>query len=81
MKTLQNACSCTGGTGCCDDSKTIQQKEKRLAYSRILLGLVGAGIWYQLYNMLEPLSKFITFNLLGLSQGSHLGDAGTVLYI
>lgn len=75
MESIQKTCSCTGRTSCNSDIQAEKPKEKPFSFPRILIGLLGAGLWYQLYINLEPLSRFITFNLFGLTQGSHQGDA------
>ncbi|KAB8141847.1 permease [Chloroflexia bacterium SDU3-3] len=42
-----------------------------------LLGRVAAGAaaWLLAYNIIEPLSRWLTYGLLGLPEGSHLGES------
>ncbi len=44
----------------------------RLVYLK--LGIVAIA-WYIAYTLLQPVTEYLTFNLLGLTRGSHLGDA------
>ncbi|CCO23469.1 permease [Maridesulfovibrio hydrothermalis] len=37
--------------------------------------IVGLVCWYALYSQLLPFSKYATFDLLGLTPGTHLGEA------
>ena len=39
-----------------------------------IIGLAGFAIWYIVYKQLEPFSWFFAYSLLGLDQGSHLGE-------
>jgi uncharacterized protein len=39
------------------------------------IGLIGLAIWLAIYRQLEPFSAYLTYSLLGLEKGSHLGDA------
>lgn len=41
----------------------------------ILLAIAGLGAWYLIYSQLERFSRFFAYDLLGLRQGGHLGDA------
>jgi len=42
---------------------------------QLILGVIGLAAWYVLYSQLEPFSRWFTYSLIGLAQGSHLGDA------
>jgi uncharacterized membrane protein YraQ (UPF0718 family) len=75
MEGHHKMCACTLKSRCCDGNRGVIQKDRQQAYYRILLGLIGVGIWYAVYSQLEPFSIFLTYNLFGLSQGSHLGAA------
>lgn len=44
-------------------------------YTYAVKGLLILAVWYLLYKQLQPLSSFITFDLLRLSRESHMGDA------
>ena len=39
------------------------------------LGLISLAGWFLLYNQLEPVSSYLTYTLLDIKKGSHLGDA------
>jgi len=41
----------------------------------ILIGLAGFGLWYGVYSQLHRLAELLAFSLLGLTPGSHLGEA------
>lgn len=44
------------------------------ARTYVTLGVVAAA-WYIAYTFLQPATEYLTYNLLGLQRGSHLGDA------
>lgn len=51
-------------------------KQEAMGKGRMaLLGLGGLALWYLLYSLLLPFSRFFAYTLLGLKQGSHLGEA------
>lgn len=41
----------------------------------IVIGFLGFTLWYVAYKQLEPFSYFFAYSLVGLEQGSHLGEA------
>lgn len=41
----------------------------------LLITLAGLGLWFALYRQLHSLAEILTFSLLGLQPGSHLGEA------
>ena len=41
----------------------------------LLTGLTGIALWFALYWQLHRLAEFLTFSLLGLKPGSHLGES------
>ncbi len=40
-----------------------------------MLGITGLVLWYIIYKQLEPFSYVVAYSLLGLEQGSHLGES------
>ncbi|MBU0480714.1 MAG: permease [Proteobacteria bacterium] len=60
---------------CCSGSRKEAGETPRNTSSRIILGLIGVGVWYAVYRQLEPLSIYLTYDLIGLDRGSHLGEA------
>jgi len=40
----------------------------------IVLGAAGLGLWFIIYEQLLPLAKFLSYSLLKLQHGSHLGS-------
>ncbi len=40
----------------------------------VTLGLIALA-WWIAYTILQPVTEYLTYNLLGLARGSHLGDA------
>ncbi|MBU0728346.1 MAG: permease [Proteobacteria bacterium] len=76
MENLQkNVCAPSPESSCCDDRHRPEKKEGPQVYSRMLLALIGVGLWYAVYRQLAPFSSFLTYELFGLEQGSHLGGA------
>ncbi len=60
------------------NSNHSEGSAKQVAMSKgrmILLGLGGLALWGLLYSLLLPFSHFFAYTLLGLKQGSHLGEA------
>lgn len=47
----------------------------RIGYGKIIIGVVGIGLWFVIYKSLAPASKFIVYEILGISLASHLGEA------
>ena len=43
-------------------------------WRRIVLGLAGLSAWFVIYRQLEGWSQSLTYGLLGLTRGSHLGQ-------
>jgi len=41
----------------------------------LLTGLAGLALWFALYRQLHRLAELLTFSLLGLTPGSHLGES------
>ncbi|MCG2745473.1 MAG: permease [Desulfobacteraceae bacterium] len=41
----------------------------------LLIGLIGIALWFALYWQLHSLAEYLTFSLLGLKPGSHLGES------
>jgi len=42
---------------------------------KIMVGILGLIAWFVIYKKLEPISVFLTYDLLGLARNSHLGEA------
>jgi uncharacterized protein len=40
-----------------------------------VFGLLGLVVWFVVYKQLEPLSSLLTYSVLRIPEGSHLGDA------
>jgi uncharacterized membrane protein YraQ (UPF0718 family) len=60
-------------TDCC--STAPNSGDNRITTGQLVLGVLGLVLWYCLYTQLLPFSHFFSYDLLGLQQGSHLGDA------
>src|SRR5210317_825363 len=73
MKEIQNIdCSCS-------DSKDLPEnahsrKSPPIIY-KIILTAAGIGLWFLIYRQLYSFSGFLTYTILSLDQGSHLGEA------
>ena len=50
-------------------------KNKQKPLKLIALGLLGLAIWFGIYKQLLPFSHYLAYAVLGLEQGSHLGEA------
>ena len=60
------------------DSNTVQtgmegRKNKSAFMLNMLMGATGVVVWWLVYRQLPGVSKWLTYNLLQISQGSHLG--------
>ncbi|GIV89812.1 MAG: permease [Chloroflexus sp.] len=54
----------------------ILTKPSRQSDSRAWLIVVGAAvIWLIAYNTIQPLANWLTYDLIGLDEGSHLGES------
>lgn len=49
--------------------------DKTTLIKQLALGALALIVWYALYSQLLPFSKWFTYSLIGLSNGSHLGSA------
>ncbi|MBU0675905.1 MAG: permease [Proteobacteria bacterium] len=58
---------------CCSGGKKESKGKPRSTSTQIILGLLGIGVWYTVYYQLEPLSRYLTYDLIGLGKDSHLG--------
>ncbi len=61
------------GSDCC--SPAAHSGKNKITAGQVGLGLLGLIFWYVLYKQLLPFANFFSYGLLGLKQGSHLGDA------
>lgn len=39
------------------------------------IGLLGLAVWFAIYKNLEPFASYLSYSVLGLAKGSHLGGA------
>jgi len=71
MEPLQSS-----GCGCTKPAFAQVIVEKKVRWGKIsLLGLLILGLWLVVYSQLEPFSSYLTYSLLEVKKGSHLGDA------
>lgn len=70
METLQNS----RGSDDCRPANT-GTNNKRIPARQLGIGLLGLVMWTIVYKQLLPFSHFFSYGLLGLEQGSHLGEA------
>jgi len=63
--------------GCaCATTAPMPAAKPSAGLARLLgLGLAGLAAWYALYSQLLAFSKYLAFDLAGLTPGSHLGEA------
>jgi len=57
----------------CSEPNSEQKDGKGLART-LFLGSAGLALWWIIYSRLDPASRFLTYDLFGLSRDSHLGD-------
>ena len=73
MEPIQSTgCGC-GSTDC--STQTDTPKKNMNKGLSMLLGTVGLVLWYVIYKQLEPFSYYFAYSLLGIEQGTHLGEA------
>lgn len=71
MEPLQSS-----GCGCAKPAVAQVIVEKKVQWGKIsILGLLIFGLWFVVYSQLEPFSSYLTYSLLEVKKGSHLGDA------
>ena len=65
-------------SGCCC-AKPITDEEavpKNIHWGKISsIAFLGLGLWFVIYQQLEPFSSYLTYTLFGIKKGSHLGAA------
>ncbi len=61
----------------CECTAAVMDQGAREGNLRVKLGLLGLTLvaWWLIYRQLEGLAKWLTYGLMGLSHGSHLGEA------
>lgn len=72
MKEIENL-SCP----CSETKEQPQEKTERQPHPffKIVLAVVGLGLWFVIYRQLFSFSGFLTYGVLSLQEGSHLGEA------
>ncbi len=59
----------------CDCSGPDSAKKDKKGLARTLfLGSAGLALWWLIYSRLDPVSRFLAYDLFGLSRGGHLGE-------
>lgn len=59
----------------CRDYRCLVDDDKGQITARILLVLALLPLWFLIYRGLKPISEYLTYTVLGLAKGSHLGGA------
>ena len=73
MKKNQNIdCPCSESRDLPEEKHS--QKTPHFPYNIILI-TAGVGVWFLIYRQLYSFSTFLTYTVLSLQQGSHLGEA------
>jgi len=54
---------------------SVGKKANLMMAINIMMGAAGIFLWWMIYRQLPALSKWFTYNLLPIDQGSHLGDS------
>jgi len=55
----------------------LQVPAKKTSNIKLILSKIAAGlaVWYLLYSNLDPIAKYITYNIFGLVRGSHFASS------
>jgi len=59
----------------CQGNNCGEEASKSGLAKQLFLGAIGLVIWYAIYSQLLPFSNWFTYSLVGIAEGSHLGDA------
>lgn len=62
-------------TCACQQKKAPKDTSIKIGPKQLVIGLAGIVAWYLVYRQLLPLSRFLTYHLFGLTEGSRLGEA------
>lgn len=57
------------------EQQVANNKMRSIGLNKIIILLLGVGLWFVVYKSLAPLSTFIVYTILGISSGTHLGEA------
>ncbi len=63
------------GCACATVNNNDSRPEKSGIAGKIAAIAAASLVWYLVYRQLEPFSRFFAYDLLGLSESSHLGEA------
>ncbi len=66
---------CCGKSGAVAGNRESGGGRRGLGLGPIVLGALAVAAWFVVYRQLLPFSRFITYDLLGLTHGTHLADA------
>jgi len=59
----------------CADMRTVPTTDRRpTTIAPIILRTAGLAVWFLIYRQLQPLSQFLTYTVIGLEHGGHLGE-------
>ena len=65
-------------SGCCSAKHvtSLAVVTKRVQWGKIgIISLLVLAVWFVVYKQLEPFSSYLTYSLLDIKKGSHLGSA------
>lgn len=63
-------------SGCCCAKPVTDLVTTRVHLGKIsIIGLIILAVWLAVYKQLEPFSSYLTYSLLDIKKGSHLGNA------
>jgi uncharacterized membrane protein YraQ (UPF0718 family) len=57
------------------ETQIIGNKAGGMGWNKILAAILALGLWVLVYKGLNPMSRFLVYDLFGISTGSHLGEA------
>lgn len=72
-KDKERSCCCS--TSCGDAKPAPVKSSVRRLKKYAVIGIVLLFVWIALYWQLEGIAEWLTFSLLGISRGTHLGEA------
>ena len=58
-----------------DTAGSFRKKENQSLVLNLLMGIGGVALWWAIYRQLPGLSRWLTYDLLSITHGSHLGDS------
>ena len=71
----QPCACCQSATGVVSDSDPAPAGKVACFVRFIVAGMAGAAVWWLVYSHLAPFAEWLTFSVLAMERGSHLGSS------